>query len=77
MERLRRLAIFATAIVFACPAVAQEKINWSVTPYLWATKTTYDLTADGSPVGGGTVSFSDLMDATDTSFQIVIEAGRD
>ena len=72
-----RLALFAIAIVFACPAIAQEKINWSITPYVWATKTTYDLTADGSPVGAGTVSFSDLIDATDTTFQIVVEAGRE
>jgi hypothetical protein len=72
-----RAGLLAITFAIACPATAQRKINWSVTPYVWATKTSYELTADGSPVDAGTVSFSNLMDTTDASFQIVIEAGRD
>ncbi len=60
----------------AVTARAAEPLKWSVTPYIWATETTVDLTADGTPIGGGTVTFSDLMDATDASFQIHVEAGR-
>ena len=53
-----------------------EPLQWSVTPYLWATKINLDLKADGSPIGGGKISFSDLADATDASFQVIVEAGR-
>ncbi len=60
----------------AVTAWAAESLKWSVTPYIWATETTVDLTANGTPLGGGTVTFSDLMDATDASFQIHVEAGR-
>jgi len=58
-------------------AAGSEKLNWSVTPYIWATDTNVDLSANGAPVGGGNISFSDLMDATDASFQIAVEAGFD
>ncbi len=51
-------------------------INWSITPYVWATKTTVDLKANGTPIGGDSVSFNDLLDITDTSFQIFVEGGR-
>lgn len=50
-------------------------INWSITPYIWATETQYDLKLDGSPVDDDTISFNDLMDTTDASFQVVTEAG--
>ena len=55
---------------------AAEPLRWSVTPYVWATDTTVDFTADGTPIGGAKVTFSDLVDQTDTSFQIHVEAGR-
>ena len=61
----------------AVTARAAESLKWSVTPYIWATETTVDLTADGTPLGGDTITFSDLLDVTDASFQIHVEAGRD
>ncbi len=66
------------ALAIAAPVAATEEgaINWSITPYIWATETTFDLTADSTPIGGGKVSFSDLVDTTDTSFQIHVEGGR-
>jgi hypothetical protein len=63
-------------IPIAAQGEEQSKLNWSVTPYIWATKTTYDLTADGSLIDTGVISFDELMDTTDTSFQVAIEAGR-
>ena len=65
-------------LAMATPTMAEEKgaINWSITPYVWATETTVDLTADGTPIGGGKVSFSDLVDTTDAAFQIHVEGGR-
>lgn len=53
-----------------------EGFKWSISPYIWATETKVDLTARGVPIGGGSISFSDLMDATDASFQGVVEVGR-
>ena len=48
---------------------------WSFTPYLWAVDTTIDLKADGTSIGGGKISFKDLMDSTDEAFQIHTEVG--
>ncbi len=50
--------------------------GWSITPYVWATETKVDLKADGTPIGGDTVSFKDLLDVTEESFQIIVEGGR-
>jgi hypothetical protein len=36
-----------------------------------------DLTARGLPIGGGQVSFSDLIDSADTALQIVTEPGKE
>ena len=77
VEYRARVVFLAALAILSLPCVAQGKINWSITPYIWASKTNYDLKADGSPLETGTVSFSDLLDTTDTSFQIVVEAGRD
>jgi len=75
-----RLHILALLVLFlqAGSAVAGDSgggLNWWVTPYLWATQTKYKLKADGAPIGEGKVTFDDLMDTTDASFQIVTEAG--
>ena len=58
-------------------ALADDRLHWHVTPYLWATDTRYTLKADGSPVDTGKVTFDDLVDTADASFQVVVEAGRD
>jgi len=62
--------------LFAVPAAnAADGLHWSITPYLWATDTKYKLTADGTPIDAGKVTFDDLVDTTDASFQIVTEVG--
>ena len=60
----------------ALDARASEGITWSISPYIWATETKVDLTARGVAVGGGSISFSDLADATDAGFQGVFEGKR-
>jgi len=70
------MAAFLVLLPVSQSVLADDKILWSVTPYMWATKTTYDLKADGSPVDAGTINFGELMDEMDTSFQVVVEAGR-
>ena len=69
------LSLFLTSLL-CLDTVAAEPLRWSVSPYVWATDTTADFTADGTPLGGGKVTFSDLLDQTDASFQIHVEAGR-
>lgn len=53
---------------------AGADINWSITPYIWASDTKFDLKAGDIPIGGE-VTFDDLLDTTDASFQLVSEAG--
>lgn len=81
MNRLRfhfaGLAALTMSVLVPCQASAEEKLVWSITPYAWATETSYDLKADGNPVDDGTVSFSDLMSTTDATFQIAVEVGRE
>lgn len=82
MGRGRHLRKQWHALLALCPllqpvtqAVAEDGLTWSVTPYLWATETRYDLTFDGTPVDSGTVTFDHLVDTTDASFQLVTELG--
>jgi hypothetical protein len=66
-------------LCFACiPTCVQaaESLQWSITPYLWASQTKVDLEFRGDPVGGDTISFNDLLDQLDTAFMIHAEAGR-
>ena len=71
------IIITMLSVTPADAAEASNGINWSVTPYIWATETKFDLTAQGTPIGEGKIKFDDLLDTTDASFQIVVEAGRE
>lgn len=55
---------------------AAEPLQWSITPYLWASQTNVDLEIGGDPVGGDTISFKDLLDQTDAAVMFHAEAGR-
>ncbi len=50
--------------------------GWSITPYLWATETTVDLTFQDTDIGTGDISFGDLLDVLDAAFMIHVEGGR-
>lgn len=58
------------------PAREADEFGWSITPYLWATNTSVDIDFRDNSLGGASVSFDDLLDVLDTSFQINVEAGR-
>ena len=71
--------VFALSILMlsvAAKAQSSESLKWSVTPYIWASHTTLDLSLKGSPIGSADISFSDLIDVTDGSFQAHVEAGK-
>jgi hypothetical protein len=78
---VRVLNISVTSIIIMLsitPAGATDASNethWSVTPYIWATETEFDLKAQGTPIGEDKITFDDLLDVTDASFKIVVEAG--
>ena len=76
-DLLARLSLLSTLLLLlpATQTLAGDSLDWSVTPYIWATETQYKLKFDGSPVDSGTVTFDDLIDTTDASFQLVTEAG--
>ena len=69
--------LFVVFVVFAVNANAQSgDTQWSVTPYIWGTNTSVDLSLNNSPIGGDDVSFGDLLDVLDEAFQIHIEGGK-
>jgi len=68
-----------------CGAFATESGagGWSITPYIWASDTKVDLALGGAGIGGGDVSFNDLMDSfndlmdvLDAAFMIHVEGGK-
>ena len=80
-KRIRRLTGLALSIALTlsggvAPAEEPESFNWSITPYLWASKTTLDLALNDTSVGGAAVSFNDLLDVLDTAIQVNIEGGK-
>jgi len=57
-------------------AQSGDKLNWSITPYIWASSTKVDLTFRDTGIGQGNISFKDLLDVVDTAGMIHIEAGK-
>jgi hypothetical protein len=82
MTKIQRAASVIPALVFAFlspNALAQEghAIAWSITPYMWASDTSLDLTLQDTEITGGVeIPFSDLLDVLDTAFQVHIEGGQ-
>ena len=52
-----------------------DATHWSVTPYIWATDTSVDLTFRDTNIGAGDISFSDLRDVLDAAFMVHVERG--
>jgi hypothetical protein len=63
-------------MLVAGPAAAQDSARWSITPYLWATDTTVDLTFRDTNIGSGRVTFDDLLDTLDSAFMLHLEYGQ-
>ena len=75
-RQVMRTGFFCLSLTLS-PAIAlgaDTGLNWSITPYIWASDTKFDLKAGDVPFGGE-VKFDDLLDTTDSSFQIVSEVG--
>lgn len=64
--------------LLATPALATESdaFEWSISPYLWAPTSRLDLSLEDEALGGGKLSFGDLLDKLDAAFMITAEGGR-
>lgn len=73
-----RLCLLALAAVppWSATALAQDNVHWSITPYLWASDTSVDLTFRDTNIGSGDIAFNDLLDTLDAAFMVHVEAGR-
>jgi len=81
MHKPRLDGLFASAafgLLLATTAVAQDEgsAHWSITPYVWAPTTSVDLTFRDSDLGGGEISFGDLLDTLDSAFMVQFEGGK-
>ena len=78
ISRIRQIIFFAlfAAISWASPATAENELSWSITPYLWASNTSVDLSFQGDNLGGDDISFNDLLDVLDTAYMVQVEVGR-
>jgi len=79
--KIRRVTVAILGVVLflgTLPASAQETsgFKWSVSPYIWASRTKADLAFRDESLGGGTVSFSDLLDQLDSGFMVHFEGGK-
>lgn len=55
----------------------KDKLSWSVTPYIWASDTSLDLSVKGTDISvGAEVSFDDLLDTLDAAIQVHVEGGK-
>ena len=69
--------VLLLALGSSASAQENDKIAWSVTPYMWASDTALDLTVEDTDINGGVkIPFSDLLDVLDTAFQIHVEGGN-
>ncbi len=76
---LRMFLISVACISGAVSTAAGQEGNasgWSITPYIWASDTTVDLTFRDTNIGAGDISFSDLLDVLDAAFMVQIEGGK-
>ena len=73
------VACAAVTALFGPPVPANARdqgvINWSITPYIWASDTTVDLTFNDTNIGSGSLNFGDLLDVLDTAFMVHAEGG--
>lgn len=67
------ICCFISANAFA---QGSDSINWSITPYLWASDTKADLLVRGVAIGGEKIAFDDLMDVIDTAGMVHVEGGK-
>ncbi|WOJ92821.1 hypothetical protein R0135_13645 [Congregibacter variabilis] len=73
-----RFATLSFALCVSAGAAAQgnDDLQWSVTPYLWASTTELDLSFRDTSISPEAISFRDLVDTLDAAFMVQTEVGR-
>jgi hypothetical protein len=56
------------ALTSAAEAQSDDSWRWSLTPYIWATSLSEDLTFRGEGIGGNDLDFKDLVDITEAAY---------
>lgn len=81
----RRMILVSAALVagttlglapVGASAESGDGLMWSITPYLWGTNTSIDLTYKDRDLGSQDISFGDLLDVMDGAFMVNAEAGK-
>lgn len=75
----RQLAISVCLLLVPLAAARGQETDsfgWSITPYLWATETSVDLTFRDTNIGVGEISFNDLLDVLDAALMVHVEGGK-
>ena len=75
-RRFLLAALAMCAVPLGASAQGSDRLQWSITPYLWATATKLDLSFRGQDIGSEDISFGDLMDMMDSAFMVHVEAGK-
>ncbi len=71
------LPILFFVLVSTASAQDSDAFGWSITPYIWASDTSLDISVRDTGIGGGAdIKFSDLLDDLDTAIQIHVEGGK-
>ena len=72
--------LLAGAAIGLAPAGAEaqssDQMQWSITPYVWASNTAVDLSFRDRDVGSQDISFRDLVDVMDAAFMVHVEGGK-
>lgn len=74
---LATLGLLGAFVVAAPTADAQERWEWSVTPYFWGSNISEDLLVNGEVVGGSDTDFKDLVSKLEFAMQLHLEGIKD
>jgi hypothetical protein len=77
-RQMTAIAGLVCLLLSSSAALAQvsNKMQWSITPYIWAPTTKVDLKFRDTDVGAGDISFNDLLDTLDAAFMVQVEGGK-
>jgi len=64
------------AVLFTSAAASASDWTWSITPYVWGTNVTTDVSVNDRAIASKDIDFSDLVDVLDLSFQGHVEGQR-
>jgi hypothetical protein len=72
------LALVSGQLTHGASAQAPDDgLLWSVTPYVWASDTSLDLSVEDSDINGGIeIPFKDALDTIETAIQVNLETGK-